>query len=895
MSTLKRSPGIAALLLIAFNLFAGEGKIRRSPQPIKDEYLVVLQDSIPEDKVPEVARRVANAHGATPTRIWHSALKGFLVTMPEGRAEALSRHPDVRFVEENAEVFLSGTGTITTNVDPSTCNPWTNPGCATTVDNRIWHLDRLGQTWASPDHRHTSCDDGTGVTVYVLDTGVKADHQEFLRSNGTSRVVTTGYDATQEGPYFPAHDPCNGWPGDRPPTGWLTEQQRYAFAVGNNGHGTAVASLVGGNRVGVASNVTIVPLKITPCRYMSARAHHPAEHYEVGDLIWNATGAGNVDHYWTCISPGTSGPSLGWEPPASIPVGGTYGDNGITWQRVDEPPDPTYGSSTGVSSTAYIADALDWIQDPQRNTQNSRSNAIVTMSTYAKLDANPDLGALELAAARVIASGIPIVASANNQNADACATLPARMSRTNPIVSLRNKVITVGGTMIRNNPDYQTGLPVSESANDGMTTGLEPSYVSTQWTRDARWICGPGDSDKPCTSNPGSNGGPCVTLFAPAKNIPVASMKDVPTDYRDPRRIAATASGTSWSAPIVTGVLARILQRNQYSSVDALYNLLMAHTITGAIDSTDLHPAGVACDGTRCTDNVLLNYRDVVISTQPQDATNSGGGVTLSVTANRSDVSYQWFEVNSGFDLTRRTGASSSSALTGQTWSTLNVNPTSDKAYWVRVATSCSQTESNIAKVTVAAALPPPTAFTAMYNSGLISFAWNAVSGATSYRIERKLTGVDWAAAYVITGGSTTSSNQTAPSVPTGVVLYRILALNGSVASAPGPRDIAYVNALADDPIVAGSTFIKAEHLVSIRNATNALCDLIGAAPQYQPSELSLAGQTVGASHFTTTFDRLNVARQSAGLPQITWTVVTPQTGNTVTRTPIADLRAGIK
>jgi len=322
---------------------------------------------------------------------------------------------------------------------------------------------------------------------------------------------------------------------------------------------------------------------------------------------------------------------------------------------------------------------------------------------------------------------------------------------------------------------------------------------------------------------------------------------------------------------------------------------LMAHTITGAIDSTDLHPAGVACDGTRCTDNVLLAYRDVVINTQPQDATNNGSGVTLSVTPSRSDVSYQWFEVNSGFDLSKRTGASSSTLLPNQTSSTLTVNPTSDKAYWVRVSTGCSQTESNIAKVTVAVAPPAPTSFTATHNGGLISFGWNAVTGATGYRIERKLPSADWAEAHVITGGSTTSSDQTAPSVSTGVVLYRILALNGTVASTPGPRDIAYVNALTDDPIVGGSTFIRAVHLVSIRNATNALCEIIGAAPQYQPSELTLAGQLIRASDFTTTFSRLNTARQSAGLPPITWTIVTPQINNLITGAPVADLRGGIR
>ena len=54
--------------------------------------------------------------------------------------------------------------------------------------------------------------------------------------------------------------------------------------------------------------------------------------------------------------------------------------------------------------------------------------------------------------------GITVIASANNQDADACSTSPGRLSRNNPnnpydLDLPPYKVITAGGTMLRNNPD----------------------------------------------------------------------------------------------------------------------------------------------------------------------------------------------------------------------------------------------------------------------------------------------------------------------------------------------------------------------------------------------------------------------------------------------------------
>src|SRR5206468_3531212 len=116
----------------------------------------------------------------------------------------------------------------------------------------------------------------------------------------------------------------------------------------------------------------------------------------------------------------------------------------------------------------------------------------------------------------------------------------------------------VGGSMLVNDPDaaYYRGNP------------SEPPYQGQLATQDARWICGAGDADG-CSTGPvpsyttgqtyinftyASNYGPCVTLFAPAKNI-TSARTTAASDYRD--RLGAPAesptplaSGTSFSAPI---------------------------------------------------------------------------------------------------------------------------------------------------------------------------------------------------------------------------------------------------------------------------------------------------------------------------------------------------------
>lgn len=90
-----------------------------------------------------------------------------------------------------------------------------------------WGLDRIDQKSFPGDNKYTSNITGEGIDVYILDTGVQADHIEF---------------------------------GDRVLKG-------ATFVGGNemidvHGHGTHVASTVGGLNSGVANKVNIIPVKV---------------------------------------------------------------------------------------------------------------------------------------------------------------------------------------------------------------------------------------------------------------------------------------------------------------------------------------------------------------------------------------------------------------------------------------------------------------------------------------------------------------------------------------------------------------------------------------------------------------------------------------------------------
>lgn len=138
-----------------------------------------------------------------------------------------------------------------------------------------WGLDRIDQrTVVSSPASYDFTEDGGGVTAYILDSGVNASHPEFggrvvdgwsYRSSETAltsyRGALSAYASNpntgirpcaNDGTY--AVDPTTF---DNPASVDAADKAK----TDNDGHGTHVAGIVGGDTTGVAKGVTIIPVR----------------------------------------------------------------------------------------------------------------------------------------------------------------------------------------------------------------------------------------------------------------------------------------------------------------------------------------------------------------------------------------------------------------------------------------------------------------------------------------------------------------------------------------------------------------------------------------------------------------------------------------------------------
>jgi subtilisin family serine protease len=181
-----------------------------SSQVIPDEYIVVFKSSLPDPAAQ--ARALVAQHGGTLRFTYTSALKGFSAKLPAVALEALRRNPNVDYIEPDGVVGSGDVELVTTS--------------------GLWGLDRIDQRALPLSYSYTySANGGAGVSVYILDTGIRLTHADF---GGRARAGFTAFNDSY------GTEDCNG-------------------------HGTHVAGSAGGNRWGVAKAVTLYSVRVLGC------------------------------------------------------------------------------------------------------------------------------------------------------------------------------------------------------------------------------------------------------------------------------------------------------------------------------------------------------------------------------------------------------------------------------------------------------------------------------------------------------------------------------------------------------------------------------------------------------------------------------------------------------
>jgi subtilisin family serine protease len=179
------------------------------------QYIVVYKSSYKVSKHETEIKGRIKEKGGRVKRVFSKSLNGVSVSLDNQALKAMRENPDVAYIEADMVI----------NVDEALFS------ASTIQTGATWGLDRIDQISIPLNGTYQYRASGTGVNVYVIDSGILSTHSEF------GGRVNLAFDSVGDGQ--------NG-----------TDCQ---------GHGTHVAGIIGGNTYGVAKNVNLFAVRVLNC------------------------------------------------------------------------------------------------------------------------------------------------------------------------------------------------------------------------------------------------------------------------------------------------------------------------------------------------------------------------------------------------------------------------------------------------------------------------------------------------------------------------------------------------------------------------------------------------------------------------------------------------------
>jgi serine protease len=216
-----------ALLAVSLPIFAASAAspskllVTDSSKAVENQYIVVFNSAAKamsknafKAQLSANADSLVNKYNVKIKLRFDDVLNGVVVTADKQQLKQLLQDDNVRYIEQDQYFTL-------------------DPVISTKAvqNNATWGLDRIDQHDLPLDTTYNYQEDGSNVTAYVIDTGIRNSHQEF------SGRASSGYD-------FVDND---------------------NDASDCNGHGTHVAGTIGGSTWGVAKNVNLVGVRVLDC------------------------------------------------------------------------------------------------------------------------------------------------------------------------------------------------------------------------------------------------------------------------------------------------------------------------------------------------------------------------------------------------------------------------------------------------------------------------------------------------------------------------------------------------------------------------------------------------------------------------------------------------------